>query len=424
MTMDRRDFLKAAAAAGLAVVAPFATRKLRAEPYTGTFWILVNASGGWDPTGFCDPKGAQSADEQNPMNRNYLAADIRTAGGGSSPIRYAPIGGNEAFFEKYYQRLLVINGVDTATNGHDSGSRFTWSGKLIEGFPSFGALVASAAARDKPMSFISNGGYDVTSGLVAPTRSSNPSVYTRIAYPNRVDPNNAESLYHSQLTMERILATRAARQTALAGAQNLPRYKNAINTLYTANLGQNDVARLTEYLPNPLDNTQNPLRRQAQLALAAYKAGLSVSANLNIGGFDTHGNHDDTHTPRVQAMLEGVDFIMTEAERQGVADKVVVVMGSDFGRTPRYNSTNGKDHWSITSMMMMGPGIVGNRVIGATDGDHRPLTVNPTTLQQDPNGVRVTPEHVHLALRKLAGVQESEAAKAFPLGGQELPLLG
>ena len=45
---------------------------------------------------------------------------------------------------------------------------------------------------------------------------------------------------------------------------------------------------------------------------------------------------------------------------------VVVVVASDFGRT-RYNGDGGKDHWPITSMMMMGAGISGGRVIGQTD---------------------------------------------------------
>ncbi len=53
---------------------------------------------------------------------------------------------NTDFFTKYASRLLVLNGVDMATNNHDAGARATWSGRLPEGFPSFGALVAAARA--------------------------------------------------------------------------------------------------------------------------------------------------------------------------------------------------------------------------------------------------------------------------------------
>jgi uncharacterized protein (DUF1501 family) len=44
-----------------------------------------------------------------------------------------------------------------------------------------------------------------------------------------------------------------------------------------------------------------------------------------------------------------------------------VIAQSEMGRTPTYNSGNGKDHWPIGSIMFLGCGIRGNRVIGATD---------------------------------------------------------
>jgi len=147
--MDRRDFMKAAGLAGLSLTVPLGGKKAHAQdmgPYDGTFFVLVNAGGGWDPTSLCDPKGAVNAEDTDPMN-HYLRDDIGTAGN----IRYAPMADNQAFFDKHYSRLMVVNGVDTATNGHDSGSRHTWSGRLAEGFPSLGALMAASLAPVKPL---------------------------------------------------------------------------------------------------------------------------------------------------------------------------------------------------------------------------------------------------------------------------------
>jgi uncharacterized protein (DUF1501 family) len=319
-----------------------------------------------------------------------------------------------------------VNGVDTSTNGHDSGSRFVWSGKLSEGHPAIGALVAACKNRAAPMAFLSNGGYDLTSGLVAPTRSGNTNALSRIAFPWRINTADDTRRFHTTETEERIVdAMRERTESKMAEKSRLPREVAAMNTLFTARIGENEVRRLTDFLPAQLDNSNNPLRRQAQLALASYRAGLSIAANLSIGGFDTHGNHDANHIPRLQMMLEGVDFLMSEAENAGIGDKVIVVLGSDFGRTPRYNGTNGKDHWSITSYMMMGPGIAGNRVIGATDPDHKPLTVNASTLAMDPSGIRITPEHIHRALRGHAEIKDHEYAVRFPLSGvSDVPLFG
>ena len=40
------------------------------------------------------------------------------------------------------------------------------------------------------------------------------------------------------------------------------------------------------------DNWKASLRRQAQLAVLAFKAKVAVSADLYLDGFDTHANHD------------------------------------------------------------------------------------------------------------------------------------
>ncbi|AKU92005.1 DUF1501 domain-containing protein [Vulgatibacter incomptus] len=420
--MERRDFLKLAAGAGLALSFPAGIRRAEAASvdYRGPLWVFVNADGGWDPTSLCDPKGRLSADEASPVNKSYGVGDILTAGN----IRYAPVGGNQAFFEKHWKRLLVVNGLDTETNSHDSGQRNVWSGSLQEGLPALAALVAGGLGKDKPMAFLSSGGFDDTAGLVALSRAGNMGALSRIAFPNRSDPNNPDSFIHSQSTSERIAKAQEERIQSLLQRERLPRVRRSLSMLVNARAGQDELQRLSEMLPSPLDDSNNPLKRQAQVAVAAYRAGITVSANLNLGGFDTHGNHDATHIPRLQMLLEGVDFLLAEAEDKGIADRIVVAVGSDFGRTPSYNSDNGKDHWSITSMMLIGAGIPGNRVVGATDERHRPLTVDPRTLQLDARGIRLKPVHVHRALRRLAGVDRLDAASRFPLAGEDLPILG
>ncbi len=88
-----------------------------------------------------------------------------------------------------------------------------------------------------------------------------------------------------------------------------------------------------------------------------------------------------------------------------------------MGRTPNYNSGGGKDHWSIGSIMFLGAGIKGDRMLGATNEQQQLVPLNPQTLEFDPqNGLRVRPEHIHQSLRELAGIAESDFAKQFPLG--------
>jgi len=416
--MDRRTFLKAAAAAGLAVAAPVATTKeaLAADTglYDGPYWFFVLAQGGWCPTDLVDPKGNANGVD------SYNTGDIMTAGN----INYAPLEFQQQFFEAHYNRTLVINGIDMSTNGHEQGRRYSFSGKLAEGHPALAALIAAKAGPALPMAFISNGGYDVTNGIIAPTRADSVDTLPKIAFSNKINANG-DAQFHSDYAMDRI---RQAAQNRLERQQQkiaLPHVRSAMSTLHTARVGEQELRDVLQYLPDNING--NSLQDQASVALASFRAGLGVSVNMRMGGFDTHGNHDARHFPRLADLLRGVDFIWQKAEEMNIADKVIVVVGSDFGRTPGYNGNNGKDHWSVNSMMVMsepGNGIPTNTVIGKTTDGHKPMKVNPQTLQPDENGVRIKPEHIHSALRKLAGIEQDSFSLQFPLDvGQELPLL-
>lgn len=425
--MDRRDFIKLASAAGLSVISPvvYGEKGLKEPPrssyapYEGTLFLFINAGGGWDVTSLCDPKGAAFVDDPNRMN-NYLTDDIGEAGN----LRYAPMGGNQAFFDKYYDRTLVVNGVDMLTNGHDQGNRHTWSGRLSEGYPSMAAFFAASFGVEQPLAFLSFGAYSETAGLVARTRSGNINVLQRLAYPSRMNPDDENTSFHSPAAEEFVLRAQKDREIALLERQGLPKIRQAMSTLFTSRSGSNELRRLTEYLPETFSN--NPIGEQAQLAIAAFRAGVCISANLSIGGFDTHGDNDNQQAQRLGTLLEGIDVLWSEAEMHGVADRVFVAVGSDFGRTPGYNDGNGKDHWPVSSMMFMGKGVTGNRVVGSTTYRHEIVGVNLETLQADdsPTAKHIEPGHICQAIRRLAGVQGSELSAAFPIDNQDIPLFG
>ena len=446
--MFRRDFLKYISVAGASLLLPKMAFGATDTPYTGPLWVFVHAAGGWDPTSLCDPKGYaevlnnqnELVMEANPMNKSFKTADIATSASGSN-IKFAPLMESEndiannryafrTFFDKYGKDLLVINGIDTQTNGHSSGTRYTWSGRLSEGYPSFSALLAGIQLPASPMSFITSGGYDFTDGVVAGTRLGNIRAIERISYVNRYSYNsktNVETAFHDKATYDRILQARDERYSQLYNRQSLRSVKTLMQKYKQAHSGSNELKKLIEYLPDDINShpdRNNRVFAQGRFAMAGYKAGLTVSVNITTGGFDTHGNHDNSHIPRLSELLKGLDLLQQEASNQGIADRVVFVVGSDFGRTPRYNNGNGKDHWPITSMMMMGAGIRGNRVIGASSFEHDALKVNPATLASDTNGINITPAHIHKALRKLAGIDNEQLiTQYYPIGGvEDLPI--
>lgn len=424
--MDRRDFIKLAGITGLSLGGVGALRHAwalggsegaGADPvavdYEGPMFVLVQAVGGWDPTMVFDPKPG--------LSNLFGEGDILTAG---TSLQYAPIVGAPEFFGAHASRLMVLNGVDMATNSHDPGRRNMASGRLAEGYPCLAAMIAGVSAPHLPMSFLTYGGYDSTQGVVAPTRDGNQDRLSELAWPDRINAaDELSATYHQANAHAMIDATRRDRAEALAAAQTLPRLKGAVDTLMTARLGSDQLSLLQAALPEP-DPDGN--YRKVQLMMAAYKAGIAVAGNMAVGGFDTHDNHDAKHRPRMTALMALIDRIWQEAEMQGVADRLVVMVGSDFGRTPNYNGAAGKDHWPVSTILLMGQGVPGGVTVGASDSGHNPRMLDPATLAptDDPAvGVRLQPRHVHAAVRRLLGVEGTAIDAAFPLGIPEEEML-
>ncbi len=427
--MYRRQFLKYLSGSGLGLLLP--------QPYLSAqqsvpdrFWISVNAGGGWDPTYFIDPKGNRPRlDGRGPVN-NYSVNAIRSAGNIAFPASYPenidPPDANSAghfanFFPRHASRLLVINGIDTQTNNHDSGSRYVWSGKIESGYPSFAALAAASSAPTQPLAYISNGGYDNTASLVAPARIGEGKVFQQLAFPNASRPSEEAGNRHEYFAAsiyKEIEQARIDRLERLRSSASLPLRKKQIAELIMSRVGDNNLGRLVSLLP---DRVSSGLEGQAEVAVAAFASGIAVSANMHMGGFDTHGNHDQNHSRRLMQLLEGIDHLWNQIELNNLQDKVTVIVGSDFGRTPFYNDNNGKDHWNVTSIMAMGADVRGNRVVGATDDHVEALKINPQSLLVDPNGIILKPEHIHLALRRMAGVLP-DLSSQFGISGQALDL--
>lgn len=408
----RRDFLKACAATGLGLAAPLRLgARGKDEPYPGPYYVVFNASGGWDTTYLMDPKGV------NGINRLFKRDDILTKGAHTfAPIKKHIKGGaaNEDFFAEFGDELLTFNGLDYSVNNHSPGARYMATGKLDStDYPTFAALVAACRGPDCPLAFLTFGNYSATGNLTAMSRVPYLPSLRKIANADGVE-GNERSPYHDKFALDRIeAALRDANATATD--KRLPRAERGENMLYAAQVNSKALQRVTQYIPATVPKER--LAQQAEIALASFKAGVCVSANLTIGQFDSHANNDADQMKLIPEFLAGIAHTVRRAGELKIREQLVVVIQSEMGRTPDYNTGNGKDHWSIGSVMFLGRGIKGNRVLGATDDKQFAVPFDPQALKLDKaKGIRVRPEHVHEALREMAGIADHPASKKFPLG--------
>lgn len=392
-------------------VSALARAKATDSGYDGPFYLVFNASGGWDTTYLMDPKGIDG------INRLYKAEEIQTAGA----HHFAPTSkhiekgmSNEDFFAKYGRELFVFNGVDFSVNNHSPCARYMATGKLDSlAYPTFPALVAACYGADAPLAFLTFGNYSATGNLVPMSRVPYLHSLNLLSKADSVE-GNARAPYHDPFVSDRIEAALEQQfQTRVAQAR-LPRVERSQSMLYSAQVNSKALERVVPFVPK--QPSKDRLAQQADIALAAFKAGVCVSANLSIGQFDSHNNNDADQMKLIPEFLGGIDEILSKAEELQIREKLVVIVQSEMGRTPTYNNGNGKDHWSIGSIMFLGPGIAGNRNLGATDEKQNLVPIDPRSLAIDKEkGIRVRPEHLHAQLRSLAGIKDHAFCKQFPL---------
>jgi hypothetical protein len=425
--MKRRQFLQSLALSAGAGLFGGPVNRLYAAPaeYDGRLLLVLQAEGGWDVTSLCDPKTNTAGEPE--INQWARSADIQTAG----HIQYAPFANNADLFGKYHQDMLVINGVDAQTNSHTTGVMHNWSGRNAAGYPTLTAMFSAHQAPDLPLAYINFGGFAEAGRLIRYNRLDDVYALYDILQPNIDTWSNTPIRLESE--MSRIAAAQqASLERKLASGTLTPRQRDNIDAYMNARSTAAALSRFVDVLPASAEDFQEPFQihpnlgetdilRQIQLAILAFEAGVSSAADLILFGHDTHTNHDEQHTALFGALEQAVDYLWTYAETRGVADRLTLVIGSDFGRTPHYNADNGKDHWPIGSYIVMEKGAPwGNRQVGLTDAVHNAHRINPATLQRDDgNGTIIYPKHVHKALRRHLGIENTAVDANFLFGNTE-----
>ena len=90
---------------------------------------------------------------------------------------------------------------------------------------------------------------------------------------------------------------------------------------------------------------------------------------FSAGGFDTHARQADAHGKLMENFSNAVTAFQSEMEALGRADKVIVLVFSEFGRRVTENASQGTDHGAASSMF-----IIGSKVKGGVYGGSPNLT--------------------------------------------------
>jgi uncharacterized protein (DUF1501 family) len=98
------------------------------------------------------------------------------------------------------------------------------------------------------------------------------------------------------------------------------------------------------------------------------------AVEVTLGGWDTHDDHFDRFAVNARILDGAVAALIDDLQERGLLADTLVVVASEFGRTPVINGNDGRDHHpKAFSALLAGAGIRPGAVHGATD--ERGMTV-------------------------------------------------
>jgi uncharacterized protein (DUF1501 family) len=111
---------------------------------------------------------------------------------------------------------------------------------------------------------------------------------------------------------------------------------------------------------------------------------VEVSHNLNFlngTGWDTHNEGQLKQHLLIEELDNAFAGLVEDLTRQKMLDSTLVVIATEFGRPPEFDSGGGRGHQSLGyTMVLAGGGLRTGRVVGATDELGGKVAERPVSL--------------------------------------------
>lgn len=311
--------------------------------------------------------------------------------------------------------LAIVRSVDTAEDDHGKGIYQMLHGRRqtpAADFPTLGAVVAKAVAPE-------------TSALpghvlVVPNGSggrSNDASYLGPKYASIVlgggkPPQNTE---RPEGLTEAMDAQRQAFRQQL-DAQFFARRRTARTEAYTYSyeqaqqlLAQRDVFDVSKEPEADFERYGRcDLGRQCVLARRLIEKGITF-VQVTHSNYDTHNENFNFHLEQLGEFDRAFANLVSDLAERGLLEHTLIVVLSEFGRTPHINHYYGRDHWSRAwSVVLGGAKIHRGAVYGKTNENGTQVVENKV-------------DHANLFHTYLQAVGVN-TANSFVIEGRELPI--
>ncbi len=280
-------------------------------------------------------------------------------------------------------RLVLLRGLNTGDANHDS-ARVTmltgWKQGLVGGeYPSMGAICTKLLAKGRPRpSYIVLTNRDqwhlasrIDASYLGP-RYAPVVAFDEKPPDNLADPDAGSAARRKRRTeLRRLLGERSR------GQFRLPEEEAYDQTFKTAAelIEKQKLFDLSEV--SPRDHDRYGRHEFGQRCLIARKLleEECTFVKLNHGNYDTHFENFNHHLHRLDEFDRPFAALLQDIADRGLLESTLVIVTGEFGRTPKINSSIGRDHWADSwSLAMAGCGLQAGAVYGKTSANGTEVT--------------------------------------------------
>ena len=138
---------------------------------------------------------------------------------------------------------------------------------------------------------------------------------------------------------------------------------------------------------------RNEAGQRLLMARRLVEAGTRL-VTLTYGGWDMHTNITQSFKNTMPKLDQALGALIDDLSSRGLLDETLVMVSSEFGRTPKVNKDAGRDHWpKVFSVMLAGGGIKGGLIHGASD-----------STAAEPDSDPVSPADLATTMYQLMGI--------------------
>src|SRR5713226_4743485 len=368
-SMNRRDFLGAAAATGFAFAADMTRLNVLSTPALAAELksqqkrcILLWLAGGASQLETFDPKpGAATG---GPFRA------IQTAVPGIQISELMPK------MAARMKHTAIIRSLNTKNGDHGGGAKLMMRGRKDEAnvkFPDLGAVLAKELGRadSKVPDYVSF--YSATEGRDFAPGSAGflgaryaPMELSKSNTPEYIHKlDGISDMDHKERADLRDLLSKQferGRTSSTLGSHN-EAYQRVRGLMASEKLF--DIAQEPERVRDAYGKTQ--FGEQVLVARRLIEAGVPF-VRVGRAWWDSHGQNFETHQEMVPELDHVMATLIDDLKDRGLLDDVMIVTLAEFGRTPNINASLGRDHFaSAWSTSLTGAGIKGGVAYGKSD---------------------------------------------------------